>query len=101
MSFYPKVDINGVQFPVDAASQEDVIILSGPATGTPPSSWEDPTTDDAWHPSVSEFGYPVNEWKESNGYTGYGTSAYPTRGWKVDTLLPDGWYTRIMRRDRH
>jgi len=101
MPFIPKVDDHAYLFPVDASSvEDDTIILSGPATGTPPASWSNPTTNDAWHPAIADLGTPVNEWKNGTGHTGYGTGAAPNGSWKVDIPLPDGWYTRVTRRDK-
>lgn len=89
MSFYPKFD--DPLFAFDAASvEDDELMLSGPAV-TPPAS---PGTD----PWNGPYGYPVTSFTNANGYTGYGLG--PTKSWKFDTQLPDGWYTRISRRDK-
>lgn len=107
--FYPKIDDEPL-FPVDAASvEDDEMMLSGPAPAPPPAPGVDP-----WD---GPYGHPVIEWTTANGYPavgysfplkpgdpptpapGYGVN--PPRSWKMDVQLPDGWYTRISRRDKN
>lgn len=97
--FYPKIDDSAL-LAVDAASvEDDEMMLSGPAPAPPPTPGVDP-----WN---GPYGRPVTEWTTPNGYpaVGYGGApgytVSPPRSWKVDVQLPDGWYTRISRRDKH
>jgi len=98
--FYIKIDDVGCIFPVDAASvEDDEQILSGPAPAAPPAPGTDP-----WN---GPYGHPVTEWTTTNGYPAVGFGGAPGYGltlpksWKVDVPLPDGWYTRISRRDKY
>lgn len=105
--FYPKIDDTMI-LAVDAASvEDDEMMLSGPSPNPPPAPGVDP-----WD---GPYGHPVTEWTTANGYPalgrvgvlpdppvpapGYGLTA--PRSWKVDVQLPDGWYTRISRRDKY
>lgn len=92
MASYPKVDDHLCLFAVDAGSvADDDVLLSGPAPSPPSNPGVDP-----WD---GPYGLPVTEWKEAT-HPGYGTDPEPTKSWKVDVQLPDGWYTRISRRDK-
>lgn len=97
--FYPKINDSPL-LAADAASvEDDELMLSGPAPAPPPAPGTDP-----WN---GPFGHPVTEWTTTNGYpaSGYGGApgytTSPPRSWKVDVQLPDGWYTRISRRDKY
>lgn len=82
-------------FAFDAASvPDDTVILSGPVNA--PAS-----VPDGINPWSGPYGLPVTDWSVAMGYPGYGAPATPNRSWKFDVMIPDGWYTRISRRDKH
>lgn len=106
--FYPRID-DGALLAVDAASvEDDEMMLSGPAPAPPPG----PPYVDPWG---GPYGFLVTEWTTTNGFPatgrvgvlpdppvpapGYGLTG--PRSWKVDVQLPNGWYTRISRRDKY
>lgn len=102
MAFVPPRTIDEPLFPVDAGSvEDDTMMLSGPAPAPPPGP---PFGVTPWS---GPYGHPVTEWTTTNGYpaVGYGGApgytVNPPRSWKVDVQLPDGWYTRISRRDKY
>lgn len=91
MASVPKLD-NPI-FALDAGSvEDDVLILSGPAPSPPMNPEVDP-----W---AGPYGLQVTEWRNAT-HPGYGTSATPTKSWKVDVPIPNGWYSRISRRDKY
>lgn len=93
MASYPKIDEHTCVFTVDAGSvDDDELLLSGPSPSPPTAPGVDP-----WS---GPYGPAVTEWKDATGHAGYGSSPEPTQSWKVDVMIPDGWYTRISRRDK-
>ena len=94
MPSYPKADFI---FAADAASvEDDDVILHFSVTGppVPGEPWDGP------------YGIPVTEFTTGNGFasSGYGGApgygATGPKGIKADVQLPDGWYTRVSRRDK-
>ncbi len=82
-------------FAYDAASvPDDETILSGPVNAPAP-------VPDGSTPWNGPYGHPVTDWSAALGYPGYGAPTQPNRSWKFDVALPDGWYTRRSRRDKH
>ena len=96
--FYPKFD--SPMFAFDAGSvEDDEMELHGPAASPPTSPGTDP-----WN---GPYGYSVVDFKSSNGFNTSGIGGAPGYGsnspksWKFDIQLPEGWYTRISRRDKN
>ena len=79
---------------------DDEVMLSGPATGVP-VSWPNPGSNDTWD---GPYGTRLVEWTNASH-----PGADPTQGgWvppnkalKYDSSIPDGWYTRISRKDKY
>ena len=97
MPFYPKPDTHPV-FAADAASVEDDETMLHFSVSGPPSP------GDPWN---GPYGIPVTEFTTGNGFPAVGFGGAPgygatgPKGIKADVQLPDGWYTRVSRRDKN
>lgn len=88
-------------FCLDASSKDDVLRLSGPSVGLPPTEWTTATPhklDVPWKPTPeTQYGPKIETWDASGtGHTGYTAGSH---SWLLDVDLPAGWYTRISERN--
>jgi hypothetical protein len=97
-------DMPGLAY--DAAEvEDDETMFSGPNTqapsSTPPGSWPNPGADDSWE---GPYGPQIVDWTNAShpgaDMTQGGWSP-PNRGFKYDSSIPAGWYTRVTRRDKY